>query len=39
MPAKSANLMILLLVACLLILGGCGKKGPLYLPAPQQNQE
>ncbi len=28
-----------LIVICLIGLGGCGQKGPLYLPEPEKNQE
>jgi len=30
---------LFLLLATLLALGGCGHKGPLYLPQPDQQQE
>jgi len=28
-----------LLLAALILLGGCGQKGPLYLPDEQQEEE
>jgi predicted small lipoprotein YifL len=37
-PVRSLFLAILLCLACLACLGGCGQKGPLYLP-DEQGQE
>jgi predicted small lipoprotein YifL len=31
--------LIILALATLLLLGGCGKKGPLYLPDEKQEEE
>jgi hypothetical protein len=36
--SRTARL-ILLALATLLLLGGCGQKGPLYLPDEQQEEE
>ena len=35
----SRFLLFLLLLALLSPLGGCGTKGPLYMPPPEQQQE
>jgi predicted small lipoprotein YifL len=29
----------LLLIAALILLGGCGQKGPLYLPDEEQQED
>jgi predicted small lipoprotein YifL len=42
MPAMSYTRTVrltLLALAALLVLGGCGQKGPLYLPDEQQEEE
>ena len=31
---KPAHALLILLTSCSLLLGGCGQKGPLYLPQP-----
>jgi predicted small lipoprotein YifL len=36
--ARTARLTLLLLAA-LVLLGGCGQKGPLYLPDEEQQEE
>ncbi|MGD8631109.1 MAG: lipoprotein [Gammaproteobacteria bacterium] len=36
--ARTARLTLLLL-ATLVLLGGCGQKGPLYLPDEEQQEE
>ena len=36
--ARTAPLTVLLL-ATLILLGGCGQKGPLYLPDEEQQEE
>jgi len=33
------RLMLAAMLLSALLLGGCGKKGPLYLPDPNENQE